>query len=162
MKKKFVIGVDFGTDSVRSMILNAMNGAEVATAVSYYPRWKAGLYCHAALNQFRQHPLDYLESLEECITACIKVAGEKIASNIVAISVDTTGSTPVAIDEKGNVEIQYFPTNMMIGDFFTKPLQGKKFEFFRDLILGKKSVSSLESGDRSVLQDENSPGQAQL
>ena len=42
----------------------------------------------------------------------------------------------------------------MIGDFFTKPLQGKKFEYFRDLILGKKSVSTMEIVDRSVLKDE--------
>jgi hypothetical protein len=56
---------------------------------------------------------------------------------------------------KGNVEIKYCPTNLMIGDFFTKPLQGKKFEFFRDLILGKESVSVLEITDRSVLEDEN-------
>ena len=43
--------------------------------------------------------------------------------------------------------------------YFSRPLQGKKFEFFRDLILGKKSVSSLESGDRSVLEDENFTGE---
>jgi hypothetical protein len=61
--------------------------------------------------------------------------------------------------EKGSVEIKYCPTNLMIGDFFTKPLQGKKFEFFKDLILGKKSVSSLESDARSVLEDENSHGE---
>ena len=54
---------------------------------------------------------------------------------------------------KGNVEIRYCPTNVMIGDFFTKPLQGKKFENFRDLILGKMSISSLDRGDRSVLEN---------
>ena len=62
--------------------------------------------------------------------------------------------------EKGNVEIKYCPTNLMIGDFFTKPLQGKKFEFFRDLILGKESVSVLEITDRSVLQDEDLTSEA--
>jgi hypothetical protein len=56
--------------------------------------------------------------------------------------------------EKGNVEICYCPTNMMIGDFFTKALQGKKFEYFRDLILGKKSISTVEIVDRSVLDGE--------
>jgi hypothetical protein len=55
--------------------------------------------------------------------------------------------------EKGHFEIRYCPTNMMIGDFFTKPLQGKKFEFFRDLILGKTSVSSIEIDARSVLTE---------
>jgi hypothetical protein len=53
--------------------------------------------------------------------------------------------------EKGNVEIRCCPTNLMIGDFFTKLLQGKTFDFFRDLILGKKSVSSIETDERSVL-----------
>jgi hypothetical protein len=61
--------------------------------------------------------------------------------------------------EKGNVEIKYCPTNLMIGDFFTKPLQGKKFEYFRDLILGKISVSTTEIVDRSVLQDEIPAGE---
>jgi hypothetical protein len=60
---------------------------------------------------------------------------------------------------KGNVEIKYCPTNLMIGDFFTKPLQGKKFEFFRDLILGKRSVSMLETIDRSVLANGDSYGE---
>ena len=59
MNDQYVIGVDYGTDSVRSIIVNASNGNEVAASIFYYPRWKAGLYCDASLNQFRQHPLDY-------------------------------------------------------------------------------------------------------
>lgn len=101
MNDKYVIGVDFGTDSVRSVIINAMNGAELSAAVCYYPRWKAGLYCNAAANQFRQHPLDYLESIEITIKECIRQVSKKIAENIVAISVDTTGSTPMAVDKSG-------------------------------------------------------------
>ena len=45
---------------------------------------------------------------------------------------------------KGNLSIEYCPTGMMIADFFTKPLQGKLFEEFRDLIMGYKHVSSLK------------------
>jgi ribulose kinase len=60
MMAKYVIGIDFGTDSVRSVVLNAMNGEEQSASVAYYPRWKDGLYCHAARNMFRQHPLDPL------------------------------------------------------------------------------------------------------
>ncbi len=101
MADKFVIGVDYGTDSVRSVILNAMNGDEIASSVFYYPRWKDGLYCEPHQNQFRQHPLDYIEGLENTIKDCIKKAGGNIANNIVAISVDTTGSTPVAVDKHG-------------------------------------------------------------
>jgi hypothetical protein len=54
--------------------------------------------------------------------------------------------------EKKNLEIRYLPTKHMIGDFFTKPLQGKQFTYFRNLILGKVSVSSTDIDDRSVLE----------
>ena len=98
---QYVIGVDFGTDSVRSVLVNANNGDEVATSVFYYPRWKEKLYCDTSSNQFRQHPLDYLEGLEYTIRACIQKAGPVIVSDIKGISVDTTGSTPVAVDATG-------------------------------------------------------------
>lgn len=101
MQDKFVIGVDYGTDSVRAVLVNATNGEDICSSVFYYPRWKEGLYCNAAGNQFRQHPLDYLEGLEATIKDCIGQAGKEIAANIAGISVDTTGSSPVAIDEKG-------------------------------------------------------------
>ncbi|QJD94554.1 ribulokinase [Mucilaginibacter robiniae] len=97
----YVIGVDYGSDSVRSVIVNAGNGKELATSVFYYPRWQKGLYCQASENQFRQHPLDYVEGLEHTIKACIAKAGTEIASKIKAIAVDTTGSTPVAINQQG-------------------------------------------------------------
>jgi L-ribulokinase len=99
---QFVIGVDYGTDSVRSVIVDAKNGKELASSVFYYPRWQQGLYCDAAQNQFRQHPLDYVEGLEQTIKNCIKMAGgASVASAIKAIAVDTTGSTPVAVNEAG-------------------------------------------------------------
>ena len=101
MNDQYVIGVDYGTDSVRSIIVNAVNGNEMAAAVFYYPRWKEGLYCNASLNQFRQHPLDYVEGLEYTIKSCLQQAGTDIASKVKAISVDTTGSTPVAVDATG-------------------------------------------------------------
>jgi L-ribulokinase len=101
MNHQYVIGVDYGTDSVRSILVNAANGKEVAAAVFYYPRWKEGRYCNATLNQFRQHPLDYVEGLEYTIKSCLQQAGPAIAANVKAISVDTTGSTPVAVDATG-------------------------------------------------------------
>lgn len=97
----YVIGVDYGTDSVRSILVNAANGEEIAAAIFYYPRWKEGLYCNAAENQFRQHPLDYVEGLEYTIKGCLQKAGAEIAKNVKAISVDTTGSSPVAVDKTG-------------------------------------------------------------
>lgn len=97
----YVIGVDYGTDSVRSIIVDATNGEEVAAAVFYYPRWKDQLFCNASVNQFRQHPLDYIEGLEDTVKRCLLQAGANVAANIKAISVDTTGSTPVFVNESG-------------------------------------------------------------
>ncbi|MBX3253449.1 MAG: ribulokinase [Chitinophagaceae bacterium] len=97
----FVIGVDYGTDSVRSVIVNAANGDEISAAVFYYPRWKEGLFCDPSANRFRQHPMDYIEGLEQTIRSCLSQAGTVVANNIKAISVDTTGSTPVAVDKTG-------------------------------------------------------------
>jgi len=101
-KQEFVIGVDYGSDSVRSVIINAANGEELASSVYYYPRWQQGLYCNPTTNQFRQHPLDYIEGLEFTIRDCIKMAGgETIAKAVKGLAVDTTGSTPVAVDGTG-------------------------------------------------------------
>lgn len=97
----YVIGVDYGTDSVRSVIVNAANGAEIAASVYYYPRWKQGLFCDPSENQFRQHPLDYLEGLEKTIKECLVQAGAEVAQAVRAISIDTTGSTPIAVNENG-------------------------------------------------------------
>ena len=73
----------------------------MAGAVYYYPRWKDGLYCDPAANRFRQHPKDYLEGLEYTVKEALKQVPPGIAKNVTGISVDTTGSTPVAVDEQG-------------------------------------------------------------
>jgi L-ribulokinase len=101
VSEAYVLGVDYGTDSVRTIIVNAANGEELAASVFHYPRWKKQLYCNAGNNQFRQHPLDYIEGLEATIKECVAKVGTGIASKIKALSVDTTGSTPVAVDKAG-------------------------------------------------------------
>ena len=101
MSAKYTIGLDYGTDSVRSLIVNVETGEEVASAVYNYPRWQKGMYCNAPKNQFRQHPKDYLEGLEYTIVEALKQTSSEVAKNVVGISVDTTGSTPIAVDEKG-------------------------------------------------------------
>lgn len=101
MNNAYVIGVDFGTDSVRASLVNAADGDEVASSVFHYPRWKKGLYCAPQQNRFRQHPLDYIEGLEATIRGCLQQAGEEVTANVKAISVDTTGSTPVAVNAAG-------------------------------------------------------------
>jgi L-ribulokinase len=98
---KYVIGVDYGTDSVRTLIVDASDGREIAGEVFSYPRWAAGKYCNPSQNQFRQHPLDYLEGLESTVRNALAKCPAGTASDVVAISVDTTGSTPVAVNEKG-------------------------------------------------------------
>ncbi len=98
---KYTIGLDYGTDSVRSLIVNTQTGKEMATAVFYYPRWKEGKYCDPVKNQFRQHPKDYLEGLEYTIKKALEDVSDEVRKNIVAISVDTTGSTPGAVNKEG-------------------------------------------------------------
>jgi L-ribulokinase len=101
-KDQFVIGVDYGSDSVRSVLINALNGEEIASSVFNYPRWQDGLYCVPSENQFRQHPLDYIEGLETTIKDCLqKAGGAEAAKAVKGLSIDTTGSTPVAVDKHG-------------------------------------------------------------
>ena len=71
-KDQFVIGVDYGTDSVRSVIVDTATGKELASSIFPYPRWRDGLYCNRSQNQFRQHPLDYIEGLEHSIRELYK------------------------------------------------------------------------------------------
>lgn len=100
-KGQYVIGIDFGTDSVRSVVVNVTTGKEEASEVVYYPRWQKGLYCDPAKNQFRQHPLDYVESMEASVKGALKKLDASVAGNVVGIGVDTTGSTPCAVDQAG-------------------------------------------------------------
>jgi len=97
----FVIGLDFGTDSVRAVLIDTANGLEIASDVFTYPRWDAGRYCDPAMNQFRQHPLDYLEGLTHTVKNCLAAAPDGCAERLAAISIDTTGSTPIATDSDG-------------------------------------------------------------
>jgi len=96
----YTIGVDYGTDSVRALLVNCNTGKEEASAVFEYPRWKKGLYCDAQNSQFRQHPLDYIEGLEFTVCEVLRKFPEAVPY-VRAISIDTTGSTPVAVNELG-------------------------------------------------------------
>lgn len=99
--KKYVIGVDFGSDSCRGVIIDTENGKELVNEIFYYPRWKEGLYCDPSKFQYRQHPLDYVEGIKHVISTIVKKVDKSVSENIVAISMDTTGSTPCAIDKDG-------------------------------------------------------------
>ena len=98
---KLIIGVDFGTDSCRALIVDSTSGNEVATYTSFYPRWKKNLFCDPAKNQYRQHPQDYIDSFEEVILGATAQLTNEDISRIVAIGIDTTGSTPCITDING-------------------------------------------------------------
>ncbi len=98
---KYVIGLDYGSDSVRTVIVNIATGKEEASEVMYYPRWTEGKYCDPAHNQFRQHPLDYIETLEGTVKGALAKLPEEVAENVISIGIDTTGSTPCLVDEEG-------------------------------------------------------------
>lgn len=79
MEHLYVIGIDYGTDSVRALLADAESGEEIAVAVCNYSRWGRGLYCDTAKSQFRQHPLDYLEGLEQVLRQVIVLRRRRYA-----------------------------------------------------------------------------------
>ncbi|SMC91029.1 ribulokinase [Pedobacter nyackensis] len=101
MESLYVIGLDYGTDSARALLVDAHTGKELATAVHSYSRWKAGKYCDTKVSQFRQHPKDYIEAMELTIKEVLAKVSPEVRENIKGISIDTTGSTPVAVDKQG-------------------------------------------------------------
>ena len=59
----YVIGLDYGTDSVRAVLLDTLNGEQLATSVHYYQRWKSLAYCNPIENQWS--PIDFQWNLIE-------------------------------------------------------------------------------------------------
>ncbi len=97
--KQYTIGVDYGTDSARALLVDASSGAILASAVSPYSRWAEGRWCDLLSQQFRQHPLDYIECLETVLREVVAACPDPAA--IRAIAVDTTGSTVCFTDREG-------------------------------------------------------------
>ena len=114
----YVIGLDYGSDSVRAVLVNADSGKEEASATHLYKRWRDGKFCEPSKNQFRQHPLDHIEGLENTIKSVLEKTG--IDGNAVkAICVDTTGSSPVPVNKDGKalaltVGFEENPNAMMV------------------------------------------------
>jgi len=98
--KKYVIGLDYGSDSVRAVLIDTSNGKEMASEVHWYARWKKGFFCAASRNQFRQHPLDHLEGLEHTVKAVVRTS-RLHPKDIKAICIDTTGSSPLPLTKDG-------------------------------------------------------------
>ncbi|MBN1835679.1 MAG: ribulokinase [Spirochaetales bacterium] len=100
-EQQYVLGLDFGTDSVRAVLVNAHSGKEEANAVAYYPRWQRGLYSDPGRNCFRQHPRDYLESMQSSVHEALAQLPAGAGERVAGIGIDTTGSTPCAVDRAG-------------------------------------------------------------
>jgi L-ribulokinase len=105
MRAKFVIGLDYGTNSVRALIVNTANGQEAAAAVWGYEHGAQGVVLGRDPNLARQHPADYLRGAEITIKKALAAAGKSVRGfqpeQVVAIGVDTTGSTPMPVDADG-------------------------------------------------------------
>ena len=98
---KYVIGLDYGSDSARAVIVDAETGKEMASSVKNYPRWMEGKYCVPTANQYRQHPQDYIDALEYTVKDALSKCPAGPAEKVVGIAFDTTGSTPVFTDKNG-------------------------------------------------------------
>lgn len=105
MSAKYTIGLDYGTNSVRALIVNVANGAEVASAVWNYAHGTAGVILSRDPNLARQHPADYIQGAELAIKQALAAARKSVkgfrASQVIGIGVDTTGSTPLPVDANG-------------------------------------------------------------
>ena len=97
----YVIGIDFGSDSVRAMVVDSANGTALGTAVHTYSRWAEGRYSNPSENRFRQHPLDYIEGITATVTNALANAPVGVADKVVGIGVDTTGSTIAPVNKAG-------------------------------------------------------------
>ena len=103
---KYTIGLDYGTNSVRCVIVDIADGSEIGTAVYEYPTGQAGIILDKNdHNLARQNPADYIKGIEVTITKAILQAKKTVkkfdASQIIGIGVDTTGSTPLPVDNNG-------------------------------------------------------------
>jgi len=107
MNNKYVIGLDYGSDSARAIIVDSATGEILATSVKYYPRWKEGKYCNPAINQYRQHPQDYIDVLEASVKDVLSQCPKGTAEKVVGMAFDTTGSTPAFTDETGTPLAMY-------------------------------------------------------
>ncbi|MGD0251830.1 MAG: ribulokinase [Verrucomicrobiota bacterium] len=105
MPEKYTIGLDYGTNSVRALIVNVANGREAGTAVWNYEYGTAGVILSRDPNLARQHPADYIKGAEVTIKKALADAKKNtrgfMPEQVVGIGVDTTGSTPLPVDANG-------------------------------------------------------------
>lgn len=102
---RYALGIDYGTSSCRSLLIDLADGEEVVTAVYAYPHGVDGVVVSADPDFARQHPADYLSGLEHVAAEAIRLAAASIAGfdagQIVSVGFATTGSTPIPVDREG-------------------------------------------------------------
>lgn len=103
---KYTIGLDFGTNSCRALLVDISNGKELATHVFNYPSGEAGVIVDPSdPNLARQNPADYLQGIQVTVKEVIKKAkaahSKFSVDNVIGIGVDTTGSSPMPVDVNG-------------------------------------------------------------
>jgi len=104
--KRYSLGLDFGTNSCRSLIVDLENGQELASRVDPYPSGQEGIFLNPKdPNIARQNAEDYLFSMRESVRGAIDRAKNADSSfdptRIIGIGIDTTGSSPMPVDEEG-------------------------------------------------------------
>ncbi len=104
--KRYSLGIDYGTNSCRSLLIDLDNGAEVGSTVFNYPSGEMGILLDARdPHVARQNPQDYLDGLESVTRGALEQAKTKIAgfdaAQVVGIGIDTTGSTPIPVNREG-------------------------------------------------------------
>ena len=102
----YSIGLDYGTNSVRCLIVDVTNGDELGTAVHEYETGEAGIILDPAdHNLARQNPADYLKGAAIAVKAAVaeakKAKKDFDINQVVGVGVDTTGSTPIPVDKDG-------------------------------------------------------------
>ncbi len=105
-ERKYSIGLDFGTNSVRALVVDTADGREVGTSVIAYKSGKAGIILDPADdNLARQDPADWLEGIKTSVREALAKASRTDRrfrpENVIGIGVDTTGSTPLPVDRTG-------------------------------------------------------------
>ena len=102
---KYAIGLDYGTNSVRTLIVEVASGREIDTALWGYEHGTEGVILSADPNLARQHPRDYVKGAEITIRNALASARRAVrgfrADQVIGIGVDTTGSTPLPVDRRG-------------------------------------------------------------
>ena len=105
-RPSFALGLDYGTNAVRALIVRTDDGQEIAAAEIPYAQGECGIFSDAGQPELaRQHPLDYLNGAEQATQKALRQAAKAdpafIPSQIKGIGVDATGSTPMPVDEEG-------------------------------------------------------------